>query len=101
MEVNKVVYNGKTLIDLTGDTVTPETLAVGVTAHNMAGEEITGTMKAGNDVTYDAAVTSGVQIGTLTIDGVPYALYAPSGSGGGQTINVVENSDNTVSLVIK
>lgn len=46
MAVNKVVMNTengeKTLIDLTSDTVTPETLAEGVTAHNASGEEITG-----------------------------------------------------------
>lgn len=41
--VNKVIINGETVLDLTGDTVTPETLDVGVTAHNAAGEAITGT----------------------------------------------------------
>ena len=45
MAINKVEYNGQTLIDLTSDTVTPETLAKGATAHNMAGEQITGTME--------------------------------------------------------
>ena len=44
MAVNKVVYAGKTLVDLTGDTVTPNALAQGVTAHDASGEEITGTM---------------------------------------------------------
>lgn len=41
---NKVVYAGKTLIDLTEDTVTPATLKSGVTAHNAAGAKITGTL---------------------------------------------------------
>lgn len=41
---NKVVYAGKTLIDLTEDTVTPATLKSGVTAHNAAGTKITGTL---------------------------------------------------------
>jgi YD repeat-containing protein len=48
MAVNKVVYNTKNgaevLIDLTGDSVTPETLAEGVTAHDAKGEIITGIM---------------------------------------------------------
>ena len=44
MSVNEVVYNGETLIDLKSDTVTPETLAEGVTAHAANGEEIVGTM---------------------------------------------------------
>lgn len=47
MAVNKVVYDGSTLIDLTEDTVTPETLAEGVTAHAASGETIIGTMQAG------------------------------------------------------
>ena len=42
MAVNKVEYGGRTLIDLTGDTVTPETLVQGATAHNAAGEMIEG-----------------------------------------------------------
>lgn len=41
---NKVVYAGKTLIDLTGDTVTPATLKSGVTAHDASGAKITGTL---------------------------------------------------------
>lgn len=60
MAVNKVVINtengAETLIDLTEDTVTPETLAEGATAHGASGEQIVGTMKAGgasswNDLT--------------------------------------------------
>lgn len=43
MAVNKVSINGATVFDLTADTVTPETLSIGVTAHNAAGELITGT----------------------------------------------------------
>ena len=39
---NKVVYNGQTLIDLTGDTVTPQTLLSGYTAHDASGAVITG-----------------------------------------------------------
>lgn len=47
MAVNKVVYGNNTLIDISRDTVTAETLASGVTAHNARGEAITGTMTAG------------------------------------------------------
>lgn len=51
MAVNKVVMNtengAETLIDLTDDTVTAETLAEGVTAHDASGTQITGTMTAG------------------------------------------------------
>lgn len=48
MAVSKIALaNGEVLIDLTADTVTPETLAEGVTAHNAAGEPIIGTMTGG------------------------------------------------------
>lgn len=42
--VNKVDLNGVTVLDLTSDTVTPETLLIGTTAHNAKGEIITGTL---------------------------------------------------------
>lgn len=41
---NKVVYAGKTLIDLTEDTITPAALKSGVTAHDASGAKITGTL---------------------------------------------------------
>lgn len=48
MAINKVVYGGNTLIDLTADTITAADLAQGVTAHDRSGATITGTN------TYDA-----------------------------------------------
>lgn len=45
MAVNKVVYSGSTLIDLTADTVTAATLANGVTATDRSGTQITGTLQ--------------------------------------------------------
>ena len=47
MAVNKVEINGETKLDLTGDTVTPETLLSGATAHNAAGVQITGSAEPG------------------------------------------------------
>lgn len=46
MVYNKVIYADQTLIDLTGDTVTADTLVEGKVAHNAKGEQIVGTMKA-------------------------------------------------------
>ena len=48
MAVNKVIYGGNTLIDLTKDTITADKLASGITAHDASGKIITGTN------TYDA-----------------------------------------------
>lgn len=44
MAVNKVVYETKVLIDLTNDTVAPDTLFKGCTAHMADGTIITGTL---------------------------------------------------------
>ncbi len=41
--INKVVYGGRTLIDLTGDTVTTDKLLSEATAHDKSGAVITGT----------------------------------------------------------
>ncbi len=49
MAVNKVVRStGEVLIDLTSDTVTPEVLLSGYTAHNAAGVPVTGTASGGS-----------------------------------------------------
>lgn len=45
MPVNKVIYDNRTLIDLTNDTVTEETLLEGYTAHSKDGTIINGTFK--------------------------------------------------------
>ena len=52
MAVNKVEVNGETKLDLTQDTVTPENLLSGATAHNAAGEQISGAVAP---VRYDVA----------------------------------------------
>ena len=43
MAISKVVYAGETLVDLTSDTVTAEVLKEGYTAHDKAGNPVTGT----------------------------------------------------------
>lgn len=44
--VNKVEYGNDTLIDLTGDSVTPQTLLPNTTAHNRSGAPISGSASA-------------------------------------------------------
>ena len=60
---NKVIYGGKVLIDLTGDTVTPADLARGVTAHDKSGAEITGTSTKDSDTSADTAAASEILSG--------------------------------------
>ena len=57
MAYNKVVYGGKPLMDLTGDSVTPDKLLAGETAHDKSGEAIAGTCTFDVDST-DATVTA-------------------------------------------
>lgn len=47
MSVSKVVYGTTVLVDLTSDTVDASHLASGYTAHDKAGNSITGTMSGG------------------------------------------------------
>lgn len=55
---NKVVYDGEVLIDLTADTVTPDKLAKGITAHDKSGATITGTSTKDSDTTDDTAAVA-------------------------------------------
>ena len=78
MAVNKVVMNGENgavvLVDLTGDSVTPETLAEGVTAHDASGNPIVGRMASG--------ITGDISLGVHT-DGLLYIFVngEPVGNG--------------------
>lgn len=45
MAYNKIIYNKKTLIDLTGDTVDANSLTKGTTAHDKSGAKITGVLE--------------------------------------------------------
>ena len=77
MAVNKVALNGEVKLDLTADTVTPETLLKGMTAHNAAGELITGVYEPMNIKQYTGtllasgwAEANGYQAQTITITGL-------------------------------
>ena len=58
MAINKVIYAGNTLIDLTGDTITANDLAFGITAHDKSGASITGQSTKDSDTTDATASTS-------------------------------------------
>ena len=49
MAISKVVYGGKTLIDITNSTVTADNLADGAIAYGANGERIVGTAKISNE----------------------------------------------------
>ena len=58
MAINKVIYGGNTLIDLTGDTVAADKLLYGYTAHDKSGTTITGSCTYDSDTTDATASTS-------------------------------------------
>lgn len=75
MSVNKVeLKNGETLIDISGDTVRPEFLRQGYTAHNAAGEQITGSLSGTAPILLEKVETVFVTQRHITAD--ISALYA-------------------------
>lgn len=61
--ISKVVYGGKTLIDLTADTVTADKILKGATAHDKSGAPITGTC------TYNADTSDATAAGAEILSG--------------------------------
>lgn len=63
MAINKVIFGGDTLIDLTADTITAADLTSGVTAHDKSGVVITGTNTYDSDTSDDTAAVGQILIG--------------------------------------
>lgn len=67
MAVNKIIYNGETLVDLTSDTVTADDLAAGVTATGADGKPLVGLLpKVTIDAELSLSSTNPVQNKTIT-----------------------------------
>ncbi|MEE0327429.1 MAG: hypothetical protein UDP13_11685 [Butyricicoccus sp.] len=60
---NKIIYGGKTLLDLTADTVTADKLAKGITAHDKSGAPITGTSTKDSDTSDATAAVAEILSG--------------------------------------
>ena len=96
MAVNKVIYGGNTLIDLTGDSVTKDKLLVGASAHTMAGVKIDG------ECTFDADTSDATAVSSEVLNGSIY--YARGSKGTGTMPNIgaqnedIDNVDDQVMI---
>lgn len=110
MANNKVIYDGTTLIDLTSDTVTPDTLLTGATAHDASGAQITGTATGGGDLSDITTNITGLLKGaggkvTQAAGGVDYltppviASSLPA-SGAALTANTIYNVSSPVGTYV-
>lgn len=113
--VNKVsLADGRTLIDISGDTVAANKMLSGVTAHDKSGAQVTGTIatKSASNVTfsgttisvaagyYPSAVSkaiSGVTIQKPSSGTNTFSITVPDGSG---TITFVFNVDSSGNVTI-
>ena len=90
---NQVIVNGKTILDLRSDTVTPETLQKGYTAHDKSGKKITGTLEASSVSVQPSKSVTITSNGTATI--TPDAGYDALSSVD-VTVNVASVSTVTI-----
>lgn len=99
MANSKVVLNtGEVLIDLTGDSVTPEKLAKGTTAHDKSGEIITGTNTFDVDSSGLTAAAAEVLAGkTFAAGGQVKTGEMPNNEGKTYTIS---NADDIINIPI-
>lgn len=99
---NQVIVNGETILDLRSDTVTPETLQKGYTAHDKSGKKITGTLEASSVSVQPSKNVTITSNGTVSVTpDLPYDALkkvdvtvnvASGGGGGGLNYTYVEFS---------
>ena len=93
--VNKVVYGGQTLIDLTADTVTAGDIIAGVTAHDKSGATITGTDTRDSDTSEDTAAVAEILAGK-TAHARGAQLVGTMKNNGGAGVTVSSKSGSTI-----
>ena len=95
--VNKLVVGNEVKFDLTGDTVAPNTLLTGATAHDKSGAQITGTCSYDSD-TSDATVA----VAEILKDKTAYArgakIVGTMPNNGAKNYTISNLNDQTISL---
>ena len=95
--VNKLVVGNQVKFDLTGDTVAPNTLLTGATAHDKSGAQITGTCTYDSD-TSDATVA----VAEILKDKTAYArgakIVGTMPNNGPKNYAISDLNDQTISL---
>ena len=95
--VNKLVVGNDVKFDLTGDTVAPNTLLTGTTAHDKTGAQITGTCTYDSD-TSDATVA----VAEILKDKTAYArgakIVGTMPNNGAKNYTISNLNDQTISL---
>ena len=88
--ISKVVFNGKTLIDLTGDTVVADKMLSGYTAHGADGNQLTGTCTYDSDTQDATASASEILLGkTAYVKGTKRTGTMPNNGAVSGTISTV------------
>lgn len=83
---SKVIFGGETVIDLTSDTVAADKMMSGITAHNKAGDKITGTFTLDSEMSAQDTLIANIKT----------ALEGKAAGGGGgnvDTCTICINSD--------
>lgn len=76
MAINKVVYNDEILLDLSEDTVKPENLMNGETAHDANGNAITGNVVT-STIRVNPKIITGYDCASIFIDDEEYKIKSP------------------------
>jgi len=98
MSNSKIIVDGEVLIDLTADTVSADKLSSGITAHDKAGNAITGTNTFDVDSSECTAVAAEILAGkTAAVNGQTLTGSMPNNAAISETISGV---DDVVSVPI-